>query len=84
MLWLRPGANLISDGREFVGRRRRPESSVGVPAFGGGGVLGPNEYTLQINTNSNSTTSACAGGDATCTVWQQYLYAPDQLTRRRA
>jgi hypothetical protein len=77
-----PGANLIT---KTVGsfpsvRGVTSESSVGVPAFGGGGVLGPNEYTLQINTNSNSSTSACSGGDPACTVWQQYLYAPDQLT----
>lgn len=53
------------------------ESSVGVPQFGGGGILGPNEYSLQINTNANSATSACSGGASGCTVWQQFIYATD-------
>ena len=56
------------------------ESSVGVPAFGDGGILGPNEYTLQINTNANLGTSACSGGAATCSVWQQFIYATDYET----
>jgi hypothetical protein len=52
------------------------EKSVGVPAFGDGGILGPNEYTLQLNTNDREATSACAGHSG-CTVWQQYVYATD-------
>jgi hypothetical protein len=52
------------------------EKSVGVAAFGGGGILGPNEYSLQINTNFTGTTSVCAGHSG-CTVWQQFVYAPD-------
>ena len=52
------------------------EKSVGVAAFGGGGILGPNEYTLQINTNFTGTTSVCAGHSG-CTVWQQFIYSPD-------
>ena len=52
------------------------EKSVGVAAFGGGGILGPNEYTLQINTNFTGTTSTCAGHSG-CTVWQQFIYSPD-------
>jgi hypothetical protein len=52
------------------------EKSVGVAAFGGGGILGPNEYTLQINTNPTGTTAACAGISG-CTVWQQFVYATD-------
>jgi hypothetical protein len=76
-----PGANLIT---QTVGSFPSvigvtSESSVGVPAFGGGGILGPNEYSLQINTNF-STTTACSGGAAGCAVWQQFIYAPDQLT----
>jgi hypothetical protein len=54
----------------------KSEKSVGVAAFGGGGILGPNEYTLQINTNFTGTTAACAGHSG-CTVWQQFIYAPD-------
>ncbi|HEX7814037.1 hypothetical protein [Dyella sp.] len=52
------------------------ESGVGVSSFGGGGILGPNEYTLQINTDFNSTTSSCAGHSG-CVVWQQFIYSPD-------
>jgi hypothetical protein len=52
------------------------ERGVGVAAFGGGGILGPNEYSLQINSNYTGTTSAC-GGHSGCTVWQQFVYAPD-------
>jgi hypothetical protein len=71
-----PGANLIT---QTVGSFPSvsgvtSESSVGVASFGGGGILGPNEYSLQINTNSNSPTSACSGGAPGCTVWQQFVY----------
>jgi len=52
------------------------EKGVGVAAFGGGGILGANEYSLQINSNYTGTTSAC-GGHSGCTVWQQFVYAPD-------
>jgi hypothetical protein len=52
------------------------EKSVGVPSFGDGGILGPNEYTLQLNTNEWGTTSACAGHNG-CHVWQQFVYATD-------
>jgi hypothetical protein len=54
----------------------KTEKSVGVAAFGDGGILGPNEYSLQLNTNLTGTTSAC-GGHADCVVWQQFIYATD-------
>ncbi len=54
----------------------KSEESVGVAAFGDGGILGPNEYTLQVDTNADSTTSACRSHSG-CTVWQQFLYSPD-------
>jgi hypothetical protein len=41
-------------------------------------VLGAGEYSLQLNTNMNSTTSACAGHSG-CTVWQQFIYATDYI-----
>jgi len=49
------------------------ESSVGgVP---GESILGANEYSLQLNTNSYSTTAACSGsGSSDCYVWQQFVY----------
>jgi hypothetical protein len=49
------------------------EKTIGVAAFGGGGVLGPNEYTLQINTNVAGPTASCAGRSG-CYVWQQFAY----------
>jgi hypothetical protein len=59
------------------------ETGVGVAAFGGGGILGPNEYTLQINTNFTGTTSVCAGHSG-CTVWQQFIYSPDYNVQGQA
>jgi hypothetical protein len=52
------------------------EKSVGVAAFGGGGILGANEYTLQVNSNYNKTTAACKSHSG-CTVWQQFIYSPE-------
>jgi hypothetical protein len=43
---------------------------------GGGGILGSNEYSVQLNTNFTGTTSVCAGHSG-CTVWQQFIYATD-------
>jgi hypothetical protein len=48
------------------------EESVGVRAFGDGGILGPNEYTLQVNTNFYSGSPAC-DGYPWCFAWQQYV-----------
>jgi hypothetical protein len=59
------------------------EKSVGVALFGGGGILGPNEYSLQINTNPTGTTAACAGITG-CTVWQQFVYATDAASATQA
>jgi hypothetical protein len=55
------------------------EQSVG----GSGGILGPNEYSLQLNTNFTGTTAACAGITG-CTVWQQFIYATDYSTAGQA
>jgi hypothetical protein len=54
----------------------KSEKSVGVAAFGDGGILGKNEYTLQANTNFTGSTAACAGHSG-CTVWQQFIYSTD-------
>lgn len=59
------------------------EQSVGVPAYGDGGVLGPNEYTLQINTNYTGTTAACKSHPG-CVVWQQFIYATNQIEEGKA
>jgi hypothetical protein len=52
------------------------EQSVGVAAYGDGGILGANEYSVQLNTQFTSTTSACKSHSG-CTVWQQWVYATD-------
>ena len=63
----------------------RSEKGVGVPGFGGGGILGPNEYTLQVNTNFYSNSPACDGYSG-CFAWQQYVMStntPVSLTSNR-
>ncbi|GLQ96184.1 hypothetical protein [Dyella mobilis] len=52
------------------------EQSIGVAAYGDGGILGANEYSVQLNTQFTSTTSACKSHSG-CTVWQQWVYATD-------
>lgn len=54
------------------------EQSVGVAEYGYKGILGPNEYTLQINTNNHMYTSAC-GSSSDCKVWQQFIYGTDYV-----
>lgn len=60
------------------------ETGTGVLGFNDGGVLGPNEYSLQLNTGSTARTVACGSGASTCTVWQQFVYAPDYETKGSA
>ncbi|QHQ28891.1 hypothetical protein [Xanthomonas albilineans] len=48
-------------------------SERGIGGNGSGQGLGPNEYALQINSNFDATTSACADR-SDCTVWQQFIY----------
>jgi hypothetical protein len=54
-------------------------SETGVPGNGdgvaGGAILGPNEYSLQLNTNQ-AYTPTC-NGNGNCTAWQQFIYATD-------
>jgi hypothetical protein len=59
------------------------EQGVGVSSFGGGGILGPNEYTLQINSNADSSTAACKNHSG-CVVWEQFVYSPDYSTQGEA
>jgi hypothetical protein len=61
----------------------KSEKSVGVLAYGDGGILGPNEYSLQLNTNFTGTTAACEG-HADCVVWQQFIYATDYEVKGKA
>jgi hypothetical protein len=59
------------------------EKSVGVAEYGDGGILGPNEYSLQLNTNFTGTTAACDGHSG-CLVWQQFIYATDYAVKGEA
>ena len=62
----------------------KTEKSVGVAAFGDGGILGSNEYTLQVNTNFFH--SAACSGYTNCLAWQQYVMStntPVSLTSSR-
>lgn len=59
------------------------ETGVGVASYGGGGILGANEYSLQINSSFEDTTAACKSHSG-CTVWQQFVYAPDYETQGEA
>jgi hypothetical protein len=61
----------------------KSEKSVGVAAFGDGGILGPNEYSIQLNTNFTGTTAACDGHSG-CVVWQQFIYATDYPNKGEA
>ena len=83
---LTPGGQLISSALGSFTKVTgvRSESSVGVAAFGGGGILGPNEYTLQVNTNFYN--SAACNGYSYCLAWQQYVMAtntPASLTSNK-
>jgi hypothetical protein len=61
----------------------KSEKSVGVAEYGDGGILGPNEYSLQLNTNFTGTTAACDGHSG-CVVWQQFIYATDYAVEGEA
>jgi hypothetical protein len=61
----------------------KSEKGVGVQSYGGGGILGPNEYTLQLNTNFTGTTAACDNHSG-CVVWQQFIYATDYVEKGKA
>jgi hypothetical protein len=71
-------------GGSFTTKGVTSEVGVGVAEYKDEGILGPNEYSLQINTNDKMTTSACAGGDSGCHVWQQFVYSPDYITKGKA
>jgi hypothetical protein len=70
-------------GGSFTTKGVKTEKSVGVASFGGGGILGSNEYTLQINTNASDTTSVC-DKHKDCTVWQQFVYATNYYSKGEA
>ena len=95
----KPGEEVSGNGNDYVAESSgltsgalgsfptvsgvKSEKSVGVAEYGDGGILGPNEYSLQVNTNLTGTTSAC-DGHAGCVVWQQFIYATDYETEGKA
>jgi hypothetical protein len=85
---------IVGDGNDYVAEAtglitqtaggfqiKGVKSEVGVG--GSGGILGPSEYSLQINTNALETTDACRGHSG-CRVWQQFIYAPDAFRKGTA
>jgi hypothetical protein len=63
-------------GGGFATKGVKTVKSVGVAIFNDAGRLGPNEYSLQINTNADRSTAVCHGHEE-CTVWQQFVYETD-------
>ena len=59
------------EGSFLSARDVTSETGVGVPNYNNEGILGPNEYTLQVN--SNITHSAACGSYTNCKAWQQYV-----------
>ncbi len=92
------GAEVAGNGHDYVARAQglitsanggftikgvTSEKGVGVAEYKDAGILGPNEYSVQLNTNDKLTTPACAGHSG-CTVWQQFVYVPDYLKKGHA
>jgi hypothetical protein len=92
----KPGEEVSGNGNDYVAESSgltsgalgsfptvsgvKSEKSVGVAEYGDGGILGPNEYSLQLNTNFTGTTTACDGHSG-CVVWQQFIYATDYAVK---
>jgi hypothetical protein len=75
-----PGGNTFWAGGSFNDVSVDSEETINVPFDGGesDGITGPNEYSLQINTNNWTATYACHGStNSNCHVWQQFVYATD-------
>lgn len=54
------------------------ETNIQVPAYPLSGFPGSNEFMLQINTNLNSTSSAC-GSYSACVPWVQFLMSTNDV-----
>lgn len=51
--------------------------------YSNGGIAGPNEYTLQINSQFAEGTAACNNVPG-CLAWQQFIYSPDYVQQGSA
>ena len=56
----------------------KSEKGVGVALFHDNGVLGTNEYTLQVNTDYHN--SAACDGYSYCLAWQQYVLSSNYVS----
>lgn len=57
------------------------EHNVGVKEYDYQGILGPNEYSVQLNTNDRMSTPAWGcNGHSGCKVWQQFVYSTDYVS----
>jgi hypothetical protein len=82
--WVARAAGLITSAYGgFTIKGVKSEKGVGVAQYKDAGILGPNEYSVQLNTNDKLTTAACAGHSG-CKVWQQFVYVPDYLKKGHA
>jgi hypothetical protein len=102
-----PEAEVAGNGHDYVAKAKglitsaignfydikgmKSEQSVGIAEYDNDGNLGPNEYSLQINTNGLLRTDACdsqwygqPGGGSGCHVWQQFVYATDYASSGEA
>src|SRR3984885_2522552 len=95
----KPGEEVSGNGNDYVAESSgltsgalgsfptvsgvKSEKSVGVAEYGDGGILGSNEYSLQLNTNFTGTTAACKSHSG-CVVWQQFIYATDYEVKGEA
>jgi hypothetical protein len=72
---------LMSEAQgEFSASNVTSVSSLPVASFGNGGILGANQYSIQLNTNNDGSGSYACEHVSGCTVWQQFFYSTDLVT----
>jgi hypothetical protein len=92
-----PGAAAVGNGNDYIAETQgiisasfgdlqttgiTSEKTVNVGS-NTGGIVGPNEYSIQMNTSNDRSTALCDGHQY-CTVWQQFIYATDYNTKGEA
>jgi hypothetical protein len=91
---IKGGAQTVGNGADYVAQApkghfftsvtggfpetRDVESEKGVSVDGQGGILGTNEYELQINTDIHN--SAACDGYSYCQAWQQYILSSNYVS----
>jgi len=58
------------------------ETGVGVAEYGDGGILGANDYSLQLNTeiDTDSPSGCTQYHNVACGTWQQFVYASNYVS----